>query len=361
MSAETYTAIRSVGGLLPADLLDRVSHALHGRTEVVKDLEGLTSDSYHLGGERVRDAANRSWVTLVGAWARFQDGLNRLPEGDPATVHTRKTFLLRLFDQLGYGQLETTPAGGLVAEDKSFPISHVWRALPIHLLGWNVPIDKRTAGLKGAANAAPTSLAQELLNRSDAHLWAVVSNGRVLRLLRDSTSLVRASYVEFDLEAIFNGDLYNEFVLLYALLHQSRFEVLTEDGGPADCWLERWRTQSIERGQRALDQLKDGVVEAITVLGTGFVRHPDNVDLRERLRSAARRLPDAVPVRRGGPRRPAAARRGRGRQTAVPDVLLLRAAARSGDPQARHPTRRPLAGVATRPRSAGRPGGRRAG
>ncbi|ONI92382.1 hypothetical protein ALI22I_04380 [Saccharothrix sp. ALI-22-I] len=291
MSTETFTSIRSIGGLLPADLLNRVSLGLGGRAEAVKDLDGFTTDAYHLGGERIRDAANRSWSYLTGQWARFQDELGRRPDDVSAAV-TRKLWTELLFAQLGYGKLDAAPSGGLVGDGKSFPISHRWHTVPIHLVGWNTPVDKRSPGTKGAATAAPASMAQELVNRSNEYLWAVVSNGRVVRLLRDSTSLVRASYVEFDLEAMFGGDLYNEFVLLFALLHQSRFEVLSEDGGPADCWLERWRTQSIERGQRALDQLKDGVVEAINILGTGFIRHPDNTDLREQLRSGALRAED---------------------------------------------------------------------
>ena len=64
---------------------------------------------------------------------------------------------------------------------------------------------------------------QELLNRDDAYLWAILSNGATLRLLRDSTALVGSSYVEFDLEAIFDGELFSDFVLLYLTCHESRF------------------------------------------------------------------------------------------------------------------------------------------
>ena len=39
--------------------------------------------------------------------------------------------------------------------------------------------------------ASPHGLVQEFLNRSDDHLWAFVSNGRRLRVLRDNASLTR--------------------------------------------------------------------------------------------------------------------------------------------------------------------------
>lgn len=127
---------------------------------------------------------------------------------------------------------------------------------------------------------------QEALNRTSDHLWAVVTNGRQLRLLRDSSALATAAYVEFDLEAIFDGELFNEFVLLYRLLHASRFQV-AEGEPPATCWLEKWRTEAITSGTRALDQLRKGVQEAITILGTGFLKHPANAHLRENLDTKA--------------------------------------------------------------------------
>lgn len=51
-----------------------------------------------------------------------------------------------------------------------------------------------------------------------------------LRLLRDSTSLVGSAYIEFDLEAIFDGDLFADFLLLFSVCHQSRLEVRDPEG-----------------------------------------------------------------------------------------------------------------------------------
>jgi len=147
--------------------------------------------------------------------------------------------------------------------------------VPVHLSAWQHPLDKRVAGAVPAQ-----SLVQECLNRTEAHLWAIVSNGRQLRLLRDSNALATSAYVEFDLEAIFDGELFSEFVLLYRLLHVTRFAV-DEGATPSACWLERWRGEAITSGARALDQLRDGVQQAITTLGSGFLRHPDNARLRD--------------------------------------------------------------------------------
>ena len=276
MSSNSLTTLRSVGGLLPADLIGRV---LAGQ-----GLDGLTADDFHLElGVTPKEAANRAWSVLTGAWTAYRDALGKLPDGDRATSLTREKWLGVLLRELGFGRIPTTPAGGITADGRSFPVSHEAGNLPVHLLGWGIDLDRRTAGVAGAAERAPHAMVQELLNRSDRHLWAIVANGGTLRLLRDSSSFVGQAYVEFDLQAMFEGEAFSDFVALYLLAHQTRFEPVDPEAGPEDCWLERWRADAVETGARALGQLRDGVKAAIESLGTGFLRHPDNSDLRARL------------------------------------------------------------------------------
>ncbi len=71
-------------------------------------------------------------------------------------------------------------------------------------------------------------------------------------------------------------------MLLYRLLHVTRFAIV--DGtAPSACWLEKWRVEAIASGTRALEQIRFGVREAITTLGTGFLRHPANAELRRNI------------------------------------------------------------------------------
>lgn len=270
-----FTTIRTEGGLVPAELLARVSAG-------DPELERIDPAAYHLAaGERRNEAVNRSWSRLTGAWAAFRTELDALPEGDHATTLTRRRWLLVVFQELGYGQLQTTPA--LEADGRSFPVSHLWQHVPIHLVGANVDLDHRTRGVAGAARVSPHGLVQELLNASDDHLWGFVANGRRLRLLRDNASLTRPAFVEFDLEAMFDGQVYTDFVVLWLLAHESRLE----GDPPEKCVLEAWIADAARRGTRALDQLRDGVQTAIEALGTGFLAQRDNAALREALRSGS--------------------------------------------------------------------------
>ena len=270
-----FVGIRIQGGLLPADLLAKLTTGT--------DLPGLTSRDFHLpAGESVRDAANRIWAYLRGAWTTYRQALEARPDSDAATSLTRERFTLVLLEQLGYGRVPTTGKGGITVGQHGYPVSHLWGSVPIHLLG-RVALDTRTRGVAGAAGASPQSMVQELINRSDDHLWAILANSTTLRLLRDSTSLVGSAYVEFDLEAIFDGDLFADFLLLYTLCHVSRVEARDTEVGPASCWLEQWRQDAVESGSRALNLLRDGVVDALQTLGAGFLAHPDNSALREDL------------------------------------------------------------------------------
>lgn len=278
MSDASFVGVRIQGGLLPADLPSQLATG-NDPSEVA-----LSPKDYHLAaGETVRDAANRVWAYLRGAWTGYRDALAQLPDDASTTGLTRERFLLVLFDQLGYGRVPTTGRGGITVDGQSFPVSHVWQAVPIHLLGWGTALDTRTKGVAGAAGSSPQSMVQELLNRSDEHLWAFLSNGQVLRLLRDSTSLVGSAYVEFDLEAIFDGDLFADFLLLYTMCQVSRVETRDDEIGPASCRIEQWRTEAVENGSRALNLLRDGVVDALRTLGRGFLTHPANGELRQDL------------------------------------------------------------------------------
>jgi hypothetical protein len=281
-----FTTIRTVGGLLPPDLLARI-------VATDRDLTGLKTADYHLGaGETPREAANRAWTYLTGIWAGYRTALTRLPDRDPAVALTREKWLLLLLRELGYGRVPTTHAGGIHVDERAFAITHLWEHTPLHLLGWGVDLDRRTKGVTGASDRAPHAMLQELLNRSEDHLWGVVTNGRLLRILRDSTSLSGQAYVEFDLEAMFDGDVFSDFVVLFLLAHQSRVETLTPAGTAADCWLERWRTAAAQSGTRALGLLRDGVKNAIETLGTGFLRGPSGGDLNRDLADATLHLSD---------------------------------------------------------------------
>src|SRR5581483_271269 len=266
-----FTTVESEGGILPNDLLERIA---------VRDtsLAGTRLEDYHLvKADQFSEIISHSWNRLLQVWKLFDEGRETQTAGD--TTFTREQWLLPLFSELGYGRL--LAARPIQLEKKSYAISHSWQHVPIHLVSHKVELDRLTRAASSGPRSSPHSLVQELLNRSDQHLWGTVSNGLRLRVLRKNVSLIRQPYVEFDLEAMMKGQLYAEFVLLWLLCHQSRFEGERAE----ECWLEKWSRSAHDQGVRVLDQLRKGVEHAIAALGSGFLSHRANTLLHEKLRS----------------------------------------------------------------------------
>ena len=307
-----FTTVKTEGGLLPADLLQRIADG--------NDLPGLRPADYHLfEGERINEAVNRAWNRCTGAWKGFKEQRDKLSTSDSGTTLTRERWLLVLFQELGFGRLPALRSGLSVA-DATFPISHLWQTTPIHLVTFRHDLDKRSE-VSTAVKRSPHSLMQELLNRSPEYQWGVISNGLQLRILRDNASLRRAAFVEFDLASVMEYELYAEFALLWMVCHQSRFEPFAEttnvgadkavrptkaeeadeaeeeveaepEQAATTCWLEVWSKTAAEHGTRALDALRDGVKEAIEALGSGFLAHRENVSLRAKLSEGMLRSDD---------------------------------------------------------------------
>jgi hypothetical protein len=273
--ARSTNSFRIEGGLFPSDFVERL-------TARSSTLDGLEPKDYGKQDQADRDEAIQfAFRQTLAAWQRFDQALKQAHKADTHTSLTRERFLLPLFEALGYGRLPAAKAQKL--GDRSYPISHQWMHVPIHLLGIGLDLDRRSQGVRGAAQATPHGMVQEYLNASDDALWAIVSNGAVLRLLRDHKSLTRNAYVEFDLDRICADEDYPAFAVLWLLLHSSRAASETPESG----WWEKWYGQARQDGVRALDGLRDGVQRAIESLGSGFLAHPANASLREALQQGS--------------------------------------------------------------------------
>lgn len=313
MSAlNVFRAVRTVGTALPPEAVPRANELR---------MPGQTAEAYQLSpGMTVNGAIARAWEAMLAANRAWRAALERLPEGDAATKLTRDKWLLPLLYELGWGRPDVV-GGGLAVppglgetEAPHFPVSHrvtwpdaanasAW--VPLHLVGAGIDLDTKNAGVTARA---PQAMLQDYLNREDHALWAILSNGHQLRLLRDASSLTRQSFVEFDLDAIFSDQLYADFRILFLTVHASRFAPRLDDKAAKavadgddseedaeleqaepkldNCWLERWRTTAIDDGARALLNLQHGIAAALQELGTGFVAHPANIALREALAAA---------------------------------------------------------------------------
>ncbi len=270
-----YIGVHSEGGLIPYDVLDKIAKEESGLGQQAKDFD-LTA------GRRLTDEIARAWSDAQDYWHIFQRRSSSLPGNETGATLTRKWITDLLNELLGY-ELAYQQTGAVIG-GKNYPISHragiSEESPPVQIEGFRADLDRRPQ----ARRLSPQALVQEYLNNSDSQLWGIVTNGFLLRLLRDTSRTSRPSYLEFDLQSILEGNRFNEFALFYRVCHRTRLPRTAEDA--TSCWLEKYFQLSVEQGGRVRDKLRDGVEDALKTLGTGFLRHPNNEALRERVKGS---------------------------------------------------------------------------
>ena len=180
---------------------------------------------------------------------------------NPSVEATRRFVREFLKETFGFDDL--VPADGAVS----------------FLAGGRVPIvvvppvdeklDRRSATLSTDRSRSPAFALQDYLNDNDDALWGLVTNGVLIRLMRDNASLTRPAYIEADLAQIFANEDAASFSILWLMIHRSRFG---QTGAPAtDCALEHWRDAGSREGEAARERLADQVELALKCLGSGFL------------------------------------------------------------------------------------------
>lgn len=267
-----FEAISIEGGLLTPDFLARVAELQAARQ---------APEDYRLPrGLNIRDEIGRAWRIAEAHWRDVTLA------GAQRTGRERALFAL-LAEAFGWSSLQrlTTP---LMVGGRPFPVSGaaVGGRVPVVVAGADHDLDSADERFgDGEKRRSPFGLVQEYLNAEDKALWGLVTNGASLRLVRDNASLTRPAWIEVDLARIFGEQRYADFSLLWLLLHETRLGAA--DAPAHEAIIEQWRGKSLEAGTAARDRLREGVEAAVRALGNGFLAHPANVALRERLTTGA--------------------------------------------------------------------------
>ena len=275
----SFQAIELKGSLLPGSLLEQVARL---QAPLQKEAD------YDLAkGERLRERIDAAWVRLKEIWEEYKD----LRERAAQSVTGLHASVRILREVLGWPDLE--PCSGWQHGETQFPITHraFEGAVPLIVRGIAADqLDKGSSqfGQEGRRRS-PHSCLQECLNADDNANWGLLLTGDRLRLQHDNPSLVKPAYLAVDLELLVEGELFDEFAVLWLLLHASRFRH-PQTGNLAvsgTSVLDVWKEQAQESGERVLGQLRNGVQQALDALGTGLLQHPGNEALRNQLANGA--------------------------------------------------------------------------
>jgi hypothetical protein len=252
-----FPSVDLQGNVLSAEVLDLVSRG---------ELPGQKPKEFNLPAESTVDRAiGEAWAAARAYWKAFSEKRARLKDDDSGVTITRRNWITLLLGEMGY-ELEAADAEEI--NEKKYPISHRvinCGNLPVHIMGVNDGLDVRRAS--GQPRLSPHALVQEYLNHSE-HVYGLVTNGLQLRLLRDSMRLGRLAYVEFNLERIFDQEIYTDFVLLFRLLHATRMPTKAE--AAAEAFIEAYHQKGIDDGTR-IKELRKAVKDGMEVLANGLL------------------------------------------------------------------------------------------
>lgn len=155
----------------------------------------------------------------------------------------------------------------------------------IHMVHSAQDFDTKDKHSIAHSKKSPQDYLQQFLNTSH-HQWAILINGKKVRLLRDFYHSITKGFLEFDLEGIFETADSEQFRVLYRILHSSRIEnqfqgkqepEYDDEGNEIEkeenCLLESFHKKSRETGVKVGNKLRDQVIEAIEKLGNGFAEN----------------------------------------------------------------------------------------
>ena len=251
-------------------------------------LETLLLNPTQFQGQRAKDFGYPSEETLqqvlrahfgtaLSRWRRFVHAISEHPD-DISIV--RSQWILPLLNLLGFTPIYNQRTYHI--NDLHFRISH--RAdedlysPPIHIVRYTQDLDRQDP----TTRSSPFKLLQTFLDQTPA-LWGIVTNGRELRLVRDTQFLRRPAYLSFALDQIFNEELFPDFELLFRLLHRSRFPQSPE---ATDCWLEQYYQDSLIARRRGRSAFGNAALEFIRIFVNGFLQHPRNTSLRTKIQES---------------------------------------------------------------------------
>ena len=166
-----YVAIRSEGGLIPYDLLDKIA---------TDDAAGQKPGDFGLPkGRRLTDEISRVWSDAQSLWDIFSRRRESLSEKDQyGTTLTRERWILPLLsdsEMLGF-DLHPQPTAAIV-NNSSYAISHRAGdgddAIPVHIEGFKIDLDRR---LHTKLRTSPQAMLQDFLNNSEHVLWGIKGN-----------------------------------------------------------------------------------------------------------------------------------------------------------------------------------------
>ena len=207
--------IKSSGNIITEDFC--MALANETKADYVKD------KSFGVEMKKVDDVIASTFEKLRERW---EENRTQIIGNDYDNATLRKKWILPLLEALGYQPVFI--ASNIKSESGTeYQIPYKgWEseyAPLIHIVNSVQDFDTKDKHSRTHSNKSPQDCLQQFLNTSH-HQWAILINGKKVRLLRDFYHSITKGFLEFDLESIFETANSEQFRVLFRILHSSRIE-----------------------------------------------------------------------------------------------------------------------------------------
>lgn len=184
---------------------------------------------------------------------------------------TWNSWSFRLFEELGWPPSLERAEEILTDKDEVITNMHWFKTegkplIIFKLLKFDADFDDFEKGRRNT----PHKVLERVVASSNSK-WGIIFNGNILRLVRSESYSLGDSYLEINLEGIFESDSEEEFYLFYALFRKESFIEIDEES-----LLTKISEQSKNYATKVNESLRDGVFQALENLLKGIVADHHN-------------------------------------------------------------------------------------
>jgi hypothetical protein len=260
------------GGIITSEFLENIRSEKVVNPRIQPDSFATSSVAAPKDKRELEQQIVDSWDRLRERWDAISSRYLKMNLSD-----SRSKWMIPLLRELGFDPMFNREDIIVDGDQKlRFKLSHKgWNssvAPMVHMVLPSQDLEEESHEQGGETsrrgrNRSPHDELQTFLNVNRRCRWGIVTNGILLRLLREYFHTTTKGYVEFDVENIFRERSFTDFRALYRMVHASRF-LLDKEGL---CHLEQFYKESVAAGVSVGENLRRNVKKAIEALGNGFL------------------------------------------------------------------------------------------
>lgn len=264
------------GGIITSEFLENIRSEKVVNPRIQPDSFATSSVAAPKDKRELEQQIVDSWDRLRERWDAISSRYLKMNLSD-----SRSKWMIPLFRELGFDPMFNREDIIVDGDQKlRFKLSHKgWNssvAPMVHMVLPSQDLEEESheqgdETSRRGRNRSPHDELQTFLNVNRRCKWGIVTNGILLRILREYFHTTTKGYVEFDVENIFRERSFTDFRALCRMAHASRF-LLDKEGL---CHLEQFYKESVAAGVSVGENLRRNVKKAIEALGNGFLT-PDS-------------------------------------------------------------------------------------